>query len=114
MTNREFYNAIVNGNVNDEVIAQAQAALDKMDAANEKRRNTPSKKAIENQPILDTIVNEVLTSEPKTASDVAAEIKVSVQKASALLRALVADGKAVATDVKVPKKGTQKAYTLAE
>lgn len=114
MTNREFYNAIVNGNVNDEVIAQAQAALDKMDAANEKRRNTPSKKAIENQPILDTIVNEVLTSEPKTASDVAAEIEVSVQKASALLRALVADGKAVATDVKVPKKGTQKAYTLAE
>jgi predicted Rossmann fold nucleotide-binding protein DprA/Smf involved in DNA uptake len=114
MTNREFYNAIVNGNVNDEVIAQAQAYLDKMDAANEKRRNTPSKKAIENQPILDTIVNEVLTSEPKTASDVAAEIEVSVQKASALLRALVADGKAVATDVKVPKKGTQKAYTLAE
>ena len=114
MTNREFYNAIVNGNVNDEVIAQAQAALDKMDAANEKRRNTPSKKAIENQPILETIVNEVLTSEPKTASDVAAEIEVSVQKASALLRALVADGKAVATDVKVPKKGTQKAYTLAE
>lgn len=114
MTNREFYNAIINGIVNDEVIAFAQGALDKMDATNEKRRNTPSKTAIENQPLIDTIVGTILTAESKTASDVAAELGVSVQKASALLRAIVADGKATASDVKVAKKGVQKAYALTE
>lgn len=114
MTNREFYNAIVNGTLNDEVAAFAQAALDKMDATNEKRRNTPSKTAIENQPLIDAILGGILTHEPKTASDVAAELGVSVQKASALLRQIVADGKATVSDVKVAKKGTQKAYALAE
>jgi len=114
MTNREFYNAVINANVNDEITEYATAALAKMDATNEKRRNTPSKKAVENQPLVDQILAEILTHEPKTASDVAADLGVSVQKASSLLRAIVADGKATVTDVKVAKKGTQKAYALAE
>lgn len=114
MINREFYNAIVNGTINDEVIAHATAALEKLDATNEKRRNTPSKTAIENQPLVDEIVTSILTSEPKTATDVAIVLGITVQKASALLRAIVADGKATVTDVKVPKRGTQKAYSLAE
>lgn len=114
MTNREFYNAVINANVNDEITEYATAALAKMDATNEKRRNTPSKKAVENQPLIDQILAEILTHEPKTASDVAADLGVSVQKASSLLRTIVADGKATVTDVKVAKKGTQKAYALAE
>ena len=114
MTYREFLINIKEANINDEMTAYAEAALNKMDAANEKRRNTPSKKAVENQPLIDKIVDEILTNEPKTASDVAAELEVSVQKASALLRAIVADGKANVSDVKVAKKGVQKAYTLAE
>ena len=113
MTNREFYTLISNGTINDEVIAHATSALEKLDATNEKRRNTPSKTAIENQPLVDEIVNSILTNEAKTASDVARVLGVSVQKASALLRQIVADGKAVVSEVKVPKKGTQKAYTLA-
>lgn len=114
MTYREFLTNIKEANINDEMTAYAEAALNKMDAANEKRRNTPSKKAVENQPLIDKIVDEILTNEPKTASDVAVELEVSVQKASALLRAIVADGKATVSDVKVAKKGVQKAYTLAE
>ena len=114
MTNREFYQAIANEAINSDVIDHAKAALAKMDAANEKRRNTPSKKAVENAPLVEQIVNEILTNEPKTASDVAAELGVTPQKASALLRQVVADGKATVTDVKVPKKGAQKGYTLVE
>ena len=96
------------------MIEHFKAALAKMDAANEKRRNAPSKKAAENAPLVEQIVNEILTNEPKTASDVAAELGVTPQKASALLRQVVAEGKATVTDVKVPKKGAQKGYTLAE
>ena len=114
MTNREFYNTIITSNINDEITAYAEAALAKMDATNEKRRNTPSKAQKENAPLVESILNGVLTAEPKTASDVAAELGISVHKASAVLRSIVADGKAVQGETKVAKKGVQKTYTLAE
>ena len=113
MTNREFYTAIANGSINDEVIAHATASLEKMDAANEARKNKPSKKALENAPIVEQIVNTVLSTETAmTAGQVAEAVGISTQKASALLRSIVADGRATVTDVKVPGKGTNKAYIL--
>ena len=70
MTKREVLSAIVNGTINEEVIAWAGHELEKMDSQNEKRRNAVSKKALENAPLIDRIVDEILGDEPKTASDV--------------------------------------------
>lgn len=112
MTKREFYTAIMNGEIDERAKLFASEELEKMDAANEKRRNTLSKKAQENLPLLQKITDEILTDEPKTATDVAAVLEVSVQKASGLLRRLVEEGKAVKVDVKIKGKGTQKGYTL--
>lgn len=112
MTKREFYTAIMNGEIDEQVKLFASEELEKMDAANEKRRNTLSKKAQENLPLLQQITDEILTDEPKTATDVAVVLEVSVQKASGLLRRLVEDGKAVKVDVKIKSKGTQKGYIL--
>ena len=114
MTNREFLTNIANGTITDAEKAFAEERLAKIDATNEARKNKPSKKAVENAPLLDQIVNEVLSAEAVTAATVAETLGVSVQKASHLLRALVDDGRAVVTDVKVPKKGTQKAYSAAD
>ena len=115
MTNREFLNAIANNEtLTDEIREHTTAEIAKMDAANEKRKNKVSKKAEENAPLIAQIVDEILGTEAKTASDVAEVLGVSVQKASSLLRTIVANGQAVATDVKIPKKGTQKAYTKVE
>ena len=113
MTKREFYVAVSNGEMDEELMQYATAEIEKMDAANEKRKEKTSKKAEENQPLIDRIVNEILTTEPKTATDIAAIIELSVQKTSALCRAAVAQGKAVQSEVKVPKRGNQKAYALA-
>ena len=112
MTKREFYTAIKNGKIDEQVKLFATEELEKMDAVNEKRRNTLSKKAKENEPLLRQITNEILTDEPKTATDVADILGVSVQKASGLLRRLVEDGKAAKVDVKIKGKGTQKGYTI--
>ena len=112
MTKREFYTAIMKGEIDEQVKLFASEELEKMDAVNEKRRNTLSKKAKENEPLLQQITDKILTEEPKTATDVAAILEVSVQKASGLLRRLVEDGKAVKVDVKIKGKGTQKGYTL--
>lgn len=115
MTNREFLNAIAtNETLPTEIVEHATAALAKMDAANEARKNKPSKKATENAPIMEQIATEVLGTEVVTATTVAETVGISVQKASALLRALVAEGRANVTDVKVAGKGTMKGYTIAD
>ena len=112
MTNREFLMKVA-ALEDVELAAHAQHAIAKLDAANEKRKEKVSKKAEENQPLVDRIVSEVLGDEPVTATDVAGVLEVSVQKASMLCRAAVAQGKAVSQDVKIPKKGRQKGYTKA-
>ena len=113
MTNREFYTAIANGTINEEIVAHATSAIEKMDAANEARKNKPSKKATENAPIIESILG-VLTTEPMTAATVAEAVGISTQKASALLRQIVTNGDATSTEMKIPGKGTCKAYSLAE
>ena len=109
MTKREFYVAITNGEMNEEVKAAAAEYIVKMDEANEKRKNTLSKKQEENEAIKTEILGH-LDTEAKTATTIGELMGVSTQKASALLRQLVNDGKATATEVKIPKKGTQKGY----
>jgi predicted Rossmann fold nucleotide-binding protein DprA/Smf involved in DNA uptake len=113
MTNREFLIAITTADVADELKAYAEERLAKMDATNEARKNKPSKKAVENAPIMEQIYNEILGDEAMPASAVAEAAGISPQKASALLRALVAEGKATAADAKLTKKGTVKVYTKA-
>ena len=110
MTNREFFTAVMNGELNDEVKAHAEESIAKLDARNAKRKGEESKRAKENAPIKEAIL-KVLTSEPKTASEIATEVGISTQKASALLRQI--EGLSV-TEVKVPKKGKCKGYALAE
>ena len=109
MTKREMFEAIVNGNVTDEVIEMAKNEIVKMDEKNAKRRNSPSKTALANEPIKAQI-KEILTNEPQSASEVAEKVEISVQKASALLRQI--DGLAV-SEIKVKGKGKVKGYALA-
>lgn len=111
MTNREFFENIINGTINDEIKAHAEDAIKKMDARNAKRAGKPSKTAVANLPLIEEI-KEVLTAEPQTARTIADKLDLSVQKASALLRQIVTNGDAFVEDVKVPKKGTQKGYYL--
>ena len=110
MTKRDFYTFVSEGTINEEVIEKANELIAKMDEENAKRKNRVSKKALENAPILEAIEG-VLGDEPKTATEIGSEVGISTQKASALLRKLVEDGKAVKEDVKVKGKGTQKGYT---
>lgn len=106
MTKREFLNAVIA--LNDEVTSEfAKTELEKMDVRNANRKDRPSKTAIANEPIKAKIA-EVLTSEPQTASVIAEKVGITVQKASALLRQM----EVTVSEVKVPKKGKQKAYSL--
>ena len=124
MTNREFYTAITaeNATITPEMIEHANAQLAKLDATAEKRKGVVSKKDLEkraaNAAAATHIAETILTAEAKTATDVATILteetgeEVKVQKASYLLRLAVDMGLAAQTEVAIPKKGKQKAYTV--
>ena len=124
MTNREFYTAITaeNATITPEMIEHANAQLAKLDATAEKRKGVVSKKDQEkraaNEALARHIAETILTTEAKTATDVAEILtaetgeEVKVQKASYLLRLAKDMGLAAQTEVKIPKRGTNKAYTI--
>lgn len=101
--------------MNDELVAFAQEAIVKLDERNAKRSSKPSKTAVENEPIKAQIM-EFITKRNEfcIAGAIAEALEISTQKASALCRQLVADGKLVEKEVKVPKQGKRKAYGFEE
>ena len=122
MTNREFYTAIsANETLPQDIRDHATAAIAKLDATAEARKGKVSAKdqakRDENATLANRIATEILGTEAKTATDVATALteilgeEVKVQKASYLCRLAVDLGLANQTEVKIPKKGTQKAYT---
>jgi len=112
MTKREVMDAIIEANVNAEVTEWAEAEKERMDKANKRNAEKRAEKAKENEGIKKAIF-DFLGEEPKTATEVAEEVGISTQKASAMLRQIVEAGEAEVTEVKIPKKGKRKAYTRA-
>lgn len=114
MTNREFFTAIAsNTTLSAELIEFAKEAIDKLDKRNASRSSKPSKTALANAPIKASIVEYVTTHANALASEVAEACEISTQKASNLCRQLVEDNTFTVCEVKVPKKGKLKAYSLA-
>lgn len=125
MTKIELMRAIVEGaTVTAEMAEKAAEIIAADEAAKEKRKGKVSEKdaakRAANEEMAKHIAADILGAEAKTATDVAealtAELEdpaepVKVQKASYLLRLAVTMGLAAQTEVKIPKKGTQKAYT---
>lgn len=111
-TTRDFLNAVISNTISDEVIAFAQNQLTKLDERNAKRASTPSKTAIANAPIKEKIMDFVRMHENAVASDIAAFCEISTQKASALCVQLVKEGCLYVDEIKVPKKGKVKSYSI--
>ena len=112
MTNRDFYTAIIaNPNVAEDLKNFAQGEIDKLNARNDKRKNTQTKVQKENEGVMASILAH-LANGPAVASDIGIAVGISTQKASALCKLLVDGGKITVADIKVKNKGTVKQYTL--
>ena len=117
MTSREFFNAVIEGNITDEIKDFAKSQIEKLDNKNAKRKTTDSKTQKENKAIKTSLLATMEKDKVYTASEIAGmEIEgiTSTQKASALLRQLVEEEKLVSEEVKVKGKGKVKGYKLAE
>ena len=121
MTIREFYNAVANGEITDELRTFAAESLEKMDAQNAARKEKAHEKAAEaqaaKQPIRDALFAVVSDAEnPKTASMLIADagLEETVKPASvpSLMKPFVDAGTVLKVDMKVPGHGTQRGYVL--
>ena len=118
MTKREFLNeviAVIDGTSEVDVLELkdfAKAEIVKLDERNANRSSKPTKTQIENEPIKEKILEILSTGERMVASAIAERLEISTQKASALCRQLVESKKLKVEDVKIPKKGKQKAYMI--
>ena len=111
MTTREILTIIANGKATEETATWAAKEIEKLDARNAKRKETPSKTALANAPLKEAIYKYLCENEGEfTSNDLGAVIDASFNKAGALARQLVAEGKVKEKEVKIPKKGVRKAY----
>lgn len=118
MTKRELYNAVIDNAITDEVIDGFKELIEGLDHTNELRKASAAKKAAEKEavkaPIREAIV-ACITDEPKTATTLIAEagVEIKPQAVPSLLKALVAEGAVVKSEVKVTGKGKQVGYARA-
>lgn len=139
MTNREFFNAILTGTLTlnagketetstpayvegvliDELKEFATKAIEKLDAKNAAAKGKPRAKRTnpENEGLKALIVDHIAVGTNYTAKAIAEFLagetgdEIAVQKASGLLRSLVAEGKIAEVET---KKGKTKEYTAID
>lgn len=126
MTKREFFVKAAAGEMTEEMKTFAAEQLVKMDETLAKRKGKVSEreqaKRDANEALARRVVAEILGAEAKTATDIAAEMNAlmpevlekpaNAQKASAVMKKAMELDLVVQSEVKIPKKGTQKAYTV--
>lgn len=105
MTKKEFLTAVAELE-NEELSNYAAEELEKMEEQRAKRKEAASKTRIENEQVA-AFVFDSMDEEPMTATDIAEKFGLkSPQKATAIMKILVADGRVE----KVPVKRGQKKY----
>lgn len=126
MTKREFFVNAAAGEMTEEMMTFAAEQLVKMDETLAKRKGKISEKEQAkrdaNEALARRVVAEILGAEAKTATDIAAEMNAlmpevlekpaNAQKASAVMKKAMELDLVVQSEVKIPKKGTQKAYAV--
>ena len=91
MTNRDFYIAVINANINDDLTAFAKSAIEKLDKKNNDRKTKLSPNQRANEDIKTEILN-LLATAPQSAKTIVDNIGYNTQKISALVKQLVDNG----------------------
>lgn len=113
MTRKEFFNAIITANINEELNEFATAELEKLEAQRERaaehRRTAASSK---NEPMKADFISFIIENGATTANDLAARFEISVQRATGLAGSLVKEGRLAKSEVKIPKVGKRVCYEV--
>lgn len=89
MTIREFYNEVINANINDDMTAKAQELIAALDVRNEKRKSTESKEKKEAAARRDAVLEFLkVQTEPVTRDTIAGVLDMTPAQASAACKSL--------------------------
>jgi hypothetical protein len=110
-TNRQGFNAVVNGNITDEVIAWAKGEIEKLDKKNAKRKTANGEIKADNKPIAEAIL-KALEGGSMVSANLAQVVGVSTQKVNGVAGEMVKLGMLDKFKVKVKNKGEVTAYAL--
>ena len=114
MTRKDFYNAVIEANISEDMNNFAEKELTKLAHEAEYRRNTPTKKQRENEDIKAVILTHFITAGGSmTGAEVAESVGITPQKANALLRQLVNEGKLSVEEIKNGKRLVN-SYSITE
>ena len=110
MTKRDFFELVIAGTQNDEMVEFAKSEIEKMNARNANRASKPSKTQIANEPIIAKIGEYLANANGvMTAKEIAMALDLTPQKVSALVKKV--DGVEV-SEVVVDKR-VVKGYRIA-
>lgn len=109
MTRKDFYNAVIKANISEDMNKFAEKELAKL----EYRRNTPTKKQRENEDIKAVILTHFTAGVALSGAEVAESVGITPQKANALLRQLVSEGKLSVEEIKNGKRLVN-SYSITE
>lgn len=114
MTMREFFEQVIKAEISAELTEKAQSEIAKLDARNSTKANRVTEKDLENEKIRNQIV-EILEKEtlPITSRELADRLEISIQRTTSLCTILEKNGRITASEVKIPKVGKRKAYSIA-
>lgn len=112
MTRKDFYNAVIEANISEDMNKFAEKELVKLAHEAEYRRNTPTKKQRENEDIKAVILTH-FTAVSLSGAEVAESVGITPQKANALLRQLVSEGKLSVEEIKNGKRLVN-SYSITE
>ena len=105
MTTREFYVAIAEAQVSDELTTKAQELIAALDAKNEKRKGTETKEkkeaAARRQAVLDFFYDHQDT--PFTRDQIAEALGMTPAQATAACKPLIIENMVVKTEAKIGK-----------
>ena len=108
MTKREFFEAVINGTVTEEMVSFANEELVKMETRNRAAANKRSAKSAEDK----AKVYAVLTDTPTIAKEIAEKVEMSPQKVSGLLTHLAKENDSIKVTEVIANKRVVKAYSV--
>ena len=114
MTQREFLNKVIATNgIAEDVKAEAEALIAKLDTKNEQRKGKQTKVQKENEPIAKAIVEYLTDKGAVLGVDIATALNLSTNKVNGIAGTLWKEGVLVKGKAKVKGKGEMTTYALA-
>ena len=113
MTIREFYNEVINANINEDMTNKASELIAALDARNDKRKSTESKEKKEAAERRNAVLEFLKTHEGAfTRDQISFEINMDPAKVTGACTALIKEGLVVKSEVKI-EKSRKIAYSIA-